>query len=192
VIAMTDYKPGERVDVTIRGARVVEMHGHDLRVAVGDPGEAYLTIGADALRDSAVTVERVTPAEWPPRLDDLWRDHGGVLWFRGRAINSGDPLMGNSLGEVVTPDQLLTMSPVLVFRHDVTPSTPAGPRTWDRGDTIPGDVVAVRDADSDVWRLAGDAWYLADGGLKRYTDDLLSNYGPVTEVEALAVGGSDD
>jgi len=55
------FKPGDIVDITIEGARVRAIRGED-------------------------TVERVAPAEWPPRPGDVWLDAGGRAWtaLRGR------------------------------------------------------------------------------------------------------------
>lgn len=80
-----DFQPGELVDIIIRGARVVQLArpGY-LRVDL-DTGP-QLAIMAD---HPAVTVERVAPAEWPPRPGDVWRDRDGSPWFAATVIERG-------------------------------------------------------------------------------------------------------
>ena len=74
---MSTFQPGETVDITIKGARVHrETAGPGFCVFVMDGGCHTIFI------DSAnVTVERVAPAEWPPRPGDLWQEVDGALWF---------------------------------------------------------------------------------------------------------------
>lgn len=79
---MSEFKPGEIVNITIKGARVVD---------VTKLGECELGVTFDCnfglypltvpLGPAGVTVERVAPAEWPPRPGDLWRDQRGNVWF---------------------------------------------------------------------------------------------------------------
>lgn len=78
MIESSKYQVGERVDITIRGARVVEPSvGPDrwLGVAIGNT-EADLPVH---LPD--VTVARVAPKEWPPQLGDIWSEANGREWF---------------------------------------------------------------------------------------------------------------
>lgn len=83
------YVPGEIIDITIKGARVVEVcrhgdgNGDDLRFTyeAKDGHASHSAVWADA---PGVTVERVAPAEWPPQPADLWRDREGDLWFAAR------------------------------------------------------------------------------------------------------------
>ena len=76
---MSDFKPGEMVDITIKGARVVRSDecGVTVDFAPADEFATHVSFpwGPDLL------VERVAPAEWPPQPGDLWRDHDGNLWF---------------------------------------------------------------------------------------------------------------
>lgn len=76
---MSDYKVGEVVDITIKGARIIEVSGQSIVYTY--PGLHTLARSAVAPDAEAVTVERVAPAEWPPRKGDLWRDRQGDLWF---------------------------------------------------------------------------------------------------------------
>lgn len=84
---MSEFKPGEIVDITIKGARVVDVaHLKDCEVGVSfecDYGEYGWAI---PLGPPEVTVERVSPAEWPPRPGDVWLDAEGRAWtaLRGR------------------------------------------------------------------------------------------------------------
>jgi hypothetical protein len=86
---MTDFKRGDLVDITIKGARV-GIKGVD-----SDPRRLYVDLGPwdDGVNKGGewgmtfpttvegVTVKRVAPAEWPPRPGDLWRDKHNALWF---------------------------------------------------------------------------------------------------------------
>jgi hypothetical protein len=80
---VSDFKPGEIVDIEIKGARVQGDDGPD------SPQSLYVSVGAGVeipipLGEEGVTFTRVAPAEWPPQVDDLWRDTRGIVWF-GRA-----------------------------------------------------------------------------------------------------------
>lgn len=78
---MTEFKPGEIVDITIKGAQV----------ALWMPSLSELTVESSAdvnsdqttfdLTSDQVTVERGNPTEWPPKPRDVWRDRDGDLWI---------------------------------------------------------------------------------------------------------------
>jgi hypothetical protein len=103
-----DFQTGEIVNVTIEGVFVQ-----------GPVKDGYLTVnvGCDEIRfglgEHGVTVTRVAPAEWPPRPEDLWRDHNGRLWF-GRSQNRF-VTTGGSREE--TPDRLLADYGPLTLIH---------------------------------------------------------------------------
>lgn len=84
------YQPGEIVDITIKGARVIDAAetAHRAGSAVhevlvfryaDDSDETMGRVVYTAAK--GVSVERVAPAEWPPQPGDLWRDRDGTLWF---------------------------------------------------------------------------------------------------------------
>lgn len=75
---MSDFKSGEVVDITIKGARVQSVsNDHWLAFWITDRGTMHsLDISAPG-----VTVERVAPAEWPPQAGDVWLDRAGEPWF---------------------------------------------------------------------------------------------------------------
>jgi hypothetical protein len=77
-------RPGEQVTVTIR-ATVTEdpNRRHCLPVAFRQPEHLHASDYKLVLPLSSpdLTVERVAPAEWPPRRGDVWRDGDGGLWF---------------------------------------------------------------------------------------------------------------
>lgn len=93
-----NFKPGELVDLTIRGARVKSTNG-------GGSGESLILAYAEVERGvfatvelrhpdaDSVTIERVAPAEWPPRPGDLWRDCHDVLWFTTTESDVANPFM---------------------------------------------------------------------------------------------------
>jgi hypothetical protein len=72
---MSEFKPGEIVDITIKGARV----GHESTDGFLGVFVNGVPLTVDLV--DAVTVERVAPAEWPPRPGDLWKDRDGFLHF---------------------------------------------------------------------------------------------------------------
>lgn len=73
---MTGFQPDEIVDVTIRGARVVEEFLSGIVLRLPPEGESFEVPLADE-----VTLTRVAPAEWPPVVEDVWRDSHTNLWF---------------------------------------------------------------------------------------------------------------
>ncbi len=77
------FRPGELVDITIRGAKVQPEGAPTLLVVTlaGDDDGPRMVMPAE---HSSMTVERVAPPEWPPRQGDLWRDRNGSLWFAYR------------------------------------------------------------------------------------------------------------
>lgn len=93
-----DYRPGELVKVTIRGRvhALANATGYVLALDydTSDGIEHQMRIITDS---PSVTVERVAPAEWPPRPGDLWRDRHGSVWFAFRdprgwvLMQAGDP-----------------------------------------------------------------------------------------------------
>lgn len=83
---MSDFKPGEVVDITIKGARIVEHVGTSLAFEyLSDPrdaaGRVIYSRGNVRADAHSITVERVAPAEWPPQAGDVWRDRHGSPWF---------------------------------------------------------------------------------------------------------------
>lgn len=91
----SDFRDGEIVDITIKGARVVNSYGTGIGTPDGrrmDTGTVLVVKVDGPSRDDrsvavnmaspGVTVERAAPAEWPPRAGDLWRrDDLGDVWF---------------------------------------------------------------------------------------------------------------
>lgn len=64
---------GDLVNVEIKGVRMGESS--HIRITVEDErGELWVLPPQSAITHAA-------PAEWPPRIDDLWRDSNGVVWF---------------------------------------------------------------------------------------------------------------
>lgn len=128
---MTDTQPtfahGDIVNVTISGARVVGFPSdvlcteYDLASPWMDDAKTFknnLVLNAPGL-----TVERVAPAEWPPRPGDLWRDNHGALWFASESQpDAGDLRMHTATGtrwSVGHDGQLEDNGPwTLVYRED--------------------------------------------------------------------------
>jgi hypothetical protein len=82
---VSDFKPGEIVDITITGARVIGVDGNgigDLEVSYSTDLGTYEAVFA--IDTPAVNVARVAPAEWPPQVGDVWRDtRGETHWVTG-------------------------------------------------------------------------------------------------------------
>lgn len=102
---MSDYQPGEIVNVEIEGARVVGVGdaglGPYLRIAVtvnGHEGVSGVLVAADGVTVTSVAPATPTlPAEWPPQPGDLWRDASGCLLF-ARDLFEGDVSMAPEAG----------------------------------------------------------------------------------------------
>lgn len=112
---MSDFKPGEIVRATVEG-----------RLGSIALGLYYIDVGEGASRGQVeipadwegVTVERVAPADWPPRIDDLWRDTGGMIWFaRESEVESGAVQMMLSNGVLMDPWTLLEDNGPLALVH---------------------------------------------------------------------------
>jgi hypothetical protein len=84
------FKVGELVDIRIKGARYAAEHGDNSGFdLVGEPDRIWLP-----LSDASITVDRVAPAEWPPRAGDIWADRNGKEWFAVRRISiTGDAII---------------------------------------------------------------------------------------------------
>lgn len=188
---MSAFTPGELLDVTIPGVRVIreetDEHGYrDLVVEYADDARAY-EILLPAPGASRVTVERIAPAEWPPQPGDVWaperwRDQ---LWMavtdsRGETVLvSADNSSARRRPDEVVADRGRL---ALLFRPEVgVAETPTEPRTWREGDSIPDDVLAVLDKQDDLWRRQPYGGWRYGGDVTRSTIGLLRDYGPVTE-----------
>lgn len=73
---MSDYQPGEIVDVTIRGARVQDVFLAGVVLRLPPDGETFEVPLCDE-----ITVERVAPEQWPPQPGDVWATPAGVTLF---------------------------------------------------------------------------------------------------------------
>ncbi|WP_242890163.1 hypothetical protein [Actinomadura litoris] len=100
---MSEYQPGEIVDIHIKGARVVNSFGTsrgNVDGLIQDTGTVLVFAMDGALYkdtshtvnmgDPGVTVERVAPAEWPPRPRDVWGTDDGGRWFAARYMGDFD------------------------------------------------------------------------------------------------------
>lgn len=70
------FTPGELVDVTIRGARVVHTYLTSTVFDINHGGTDF-----ELPHGPNVRIARVAPAEWPPQPADVWRDNAGVAWM---------------------------------------------------------------------------------------------------------------
>ncbi|MFF5261290.1 hypothetical protein ACFY4C_20300 [Actinomadura viridis] len=78
---MADYKIGEVVDITIKGARVVLWAPQTCELTVESRADANSDQTTYDLASDQITVERADPEWWPPRPGDLLREGDGLVWF---------------------------------------------------------------------------------------------------------------
>lgn len=71
---MSGYQVGELVDITIKGVRVSTVTFSGLVTIQDEHGDPYPM-------PPQAAIERVAPANWPPRLGDLWQDDGERAYF---------------------------------------------------------------------------------------------------------------
>jgi hypothetical protein len=93
-----NYKPGDRVRVTVEGVASVAS-GNVMHVSYETPSgsTAGVTVVPSA---AAVSVEVLGPVEWPPQRGDLWRDAQGDLWW---AVQRGDKVLLTFSGDTASP-----------------------------------------------------------------------------------------
>ncbi|MFC5744773.1 hypothetical protein [Actinomadura rugatobispora] len=88
---MTEFKPGDIVNITVEGASVVECKGGSLAyeyVLVPHDDEEEVVYAETSIRLSdAVTVERADPEWWPPQPGDVLRFEGRRLFAVARGSN---------------------------------------------------------------------------------------------------------
>lgn len=119
---MADFQIDEIVDITIVGARVVNTFptsymGDDTGTVLAFRTCDHLSCKAGTVNigDPGVTVERLTPVEWPPRNGDVWRDRTGDLWF---AVDDGELTHSGYVAEA-SEHIAETFGPLtLVYRED--------------------------------------------------------------------------
>lgn len=149
---MTTFSVGEVVDISIRGARVVNTYPeHHSGVQVANT--LVVKYGADSTRSLAVntlnpevTVTRVAPKEWPPQPGDVWRNEHGVKLFATEPFE-GQTDLRSTRGDVFEkPETALEhLGPLkLVYREGWSPEpAPASEVAW--GDAAGGQLhVEVR------------------------------------------------
>jgi hypothetical protein len=81
---------GQQVRAVMIG-RLAEIYGPTGKVAfveVQRPEIGHTVHVSIPLDSPDVTIKRLMPAEWPPRVGDLWRDVSNSLWF---AIDVSNP-----------------------------------------------------------------------------------------------------
>lgn len=83
---MSEFTPGDIVDITIKGARVHAWRPEVSELTVESKADANSDLTTYDYASAQVEVERVAPAEWPPRPGDVWLDAEGRAWtaLRGR------------------------------------------------------------------------------------------------------------
>ncbi|MUN41486.1 hypothetical protein [Actinomadura litoris] len=88
---MTEYRPGEIVDILIKGVRIAEQDQHGCVTITAkdcfDGKHASWRVPPQA------AVTRVASADWPPRAGDVWHDRNEAAWFAFTALNGPEILM---------------------------------------------------------------------------------------------------
>jgi hypothetical protein len=134
---MNRFQPGEVVDITITGARVVSHDQPD-----DDPPTITFTVQNSttpvtipAPSWNGIEVVPKAPAEWPPQPGDLWHDGADRLWFAFDATDydadekpKGVRLCGTSAygdGAEQVPDNVNKLyGPMTLVRRDDRPQEP--------------------------------------------------------------------
>lgn len=137
-----NYAPGEIVDITIKSARVTNSYPvrrdgkPEGRVLVADYTTGEHRGVAVNLAASNVAVERVAPADWPPRPGDVWRSSRtdwapkGRLWLAGEetdddgASDAYVPMYGDN-GHRTAADELLRIGPMVLVHREAAVGEPA-------------------------------------------------------------------
>jgi hypothetical protein len=126
------YAAGELVDITIRGARVLpcDVDGvlaaeYTIRLPAHEGAWRRVSVCTES---DSVTVERVAPAEWPPRIGDLWRDRADNLWFGTPNSHNEDLWLIGSTGQGDHASSLLRNNGplALVLREPAPADTEGG------------------------------------------------------------------
>lgn len=147
---MSDFTPGEIVNITIKGVRVVGANESTVTIVADHPdGEP-----AHYLMPPQAAVTRGDPEWWPPRPGDLLREGDGLLWFA--CANGSNVLYRTAWSERMEHQEawekrhLLT----LVHREDEQDGKSKTPTAGTEVPNRPGRVVG--DCGHPVWRAVWD------------------------------------
>lgn len=151
MIRQIGLEPGDKITLTI-DATVVELKegllSYSYPLASGTPAFADVILGA-----SAVEVDHVAPANWPPRLCDLWRDVEGCLWFVFGGSTNDELLMTCHSDMLAPPAEVLRdHSPLTLVRREGQDEPPATGLAGVRIDSliqrvVDGELIAVSHPD---------------------------------------------
>lgn len=104
-------RPGEIVNVVIKGVRNVGHPSDRLRKIVDEHGDTY-----PMPPQAAIT--RVAPSLWPPCRGDLWRDGHGDLWLACEVTNTGIQMVCANTGAARKPEHLLKSGSVEIVHRE--------------------------------------------------------------------------
>lgn len=106
-------KPGEIVNVTIRGVRNVGHPSDRLSKIVDEHGDTYPM-------PPQAKIERVAPSLWPPCRGDLWRDGYQRLWLAYEVDGEPDVvrMVCADTGETRKPEHLLKTGSVEIVHRE--------------------------------------------------------------------------
>lgn len=108
-----EYREGEYVRVTVEGpiSYMTDDFGGEIRI-----GEKRVTIPTYGLE--GVTIERVAPAEWPPRKNDVWRDRHGELLIGAVWAAEGPVLRSVDGSDYDTSYALRELAPLTLIHRE--------------------------------------------------------------------------
>lgn len=118
---MAEFSGGEIVDVAIKGVRIKPHEtGETGHVRILDERGITYPLPPQA------AITRVAPADWPPRLSDLWQDSDERLYFVIDVRDHGDPdrpdmphlRLISQWGETLDPDLTMAMRGLTLVRRD--------------------------------------------------------------------------
>ena len=111
-----DFQPGDVIDFTVRGVRVVGVNATTGEVStIADEHNNEYPVPPQA------AVTRMSPKGWPIAYGDLWHDRYGTYWF---AVRRGPGVIGmvREDGPTKTPRELLDeFSPLTLVNRKPAP-----------------------------------------------------------------------
>jgi hypothetical protein len=109
---MSDLKPGETVDITIKGALIHEISSNGVVMALHADGHDF-ELPVDAAKDWC---EAVAPEM---QHGDVWRDRDGDLWLVQYGPEDGDDLrMYSAAGPETPASAQLAYGPLTLVRRE--------------------------------------------------------------------------
>lgn len=169
-----EYKPGEIVDIEIKGARVAKVYGTRVLVECSGFGVTLPSVAADG-----ITVTRVAPVAPAVQAGDVWRMGNGdvrQIFMAGSFLEADDP---RDSGYGIPAADLDFTGAELLFRLNAAPAA--------------GMLRRFRDRDGDVWTETSPVsgrYHITPCGRGECDDarartDAAADHGPLTDLESV-------